>query len=205
MSMNRTRTRQSLERSLGIADHTATRILAMVCGITLALALGALSASAEEEPLDPKFRESVKTYLGLQGSLEQMGLSVAYNAANETLMAIAQTGVQVTEPMQNIVLEQAIETYASRFGDIEFLTDLWAPIYAKHYTQKEISSLIDFYQSPLGKKSLELFGPINEEGMAAIQESVFAITPGFQLGVNAKLEAAGIPITPGGPGAPAQP
>ena len=190
MSMNRTRTLQSL---------------ALLLGIALGLALDPSAATAADEPLDPKFRESVKTYLSLQGSVEQMGLSVAYNVANETLMAIAQTGVEVTEPMQNIVLEQAIETYSSRFGDIEFLTDLWAPIYAKHYTQKEISTLIDFYESPIGKKSLELFGPINEEGMGAIQESVFAITPGFQLGVNAKLEAAGIAITPGGPGAPGKP
>lgn len=187
MFMNRTRTLRSLT---------------LVLGIALGLALGPRAATAAEEPLDPKFRESVKTYLSLQGSVEQMGLSVAYNVANETLMAIAQTGVEVTEPMQNIVLEQAIETYASRFGDIEFLTDLWAPIYANHYTQKEISTLIDFYQSPIGKKSLELFGPINEEGMASIQESVFAITPGFQLGVTAKLEEAGIMITPVDPAAP---
>ncbi len=201
MSMNRTRTRQSLCLALGIGGLAATLAL----GITLGLALGPQAAAAEEQPLDPKFRESVKTYLSLQGSVEQMGLSVAYNAANETLMAIAQTGVEVTEPMQNIVLEQAIETYASRFGDLDFLTDLWAPIYAKHYTQKEIQTLIDFYQSPIGKKSLELFGPINQEGMGAIQESAFAITPGFQLDVNAKLEAAGISITPGGPGAPGKP
>ena len=197
MSTNRPRIRSGL---------IATRVaLGLALAIMLVPMLGALPAAAEDEPVDPKFRQSVKTYLSLQGSVEQMGLSVAYNAANETLMAIAQTGVEVTEPMQNIVLEQAIETYASRFGDIEFLTDLWAPIYAKHYTQKEIQTLIDFYESPIGKKSLELFGPINEEGMAAIQESVFAITPGFQLGVNAKLEAAGIAITPGGPGAPARP
>lgn len=193
MSMIRSRRLRALVLVLGVGSLAA------------ALSVAPRATAAEDEPVDPKFREAVKVYLGLQGSVEQMGLSVAYNAANETLMAIAQTGVEVTEPMQNIVLEQAIETYASRFGDIDFLTDLWAPIYARHYTRKEIQTLIDFYQSPIGKKSLELFGPINEAGMEAIQESVFAITPGFQLGVNAKLEEAGIAITPGGPGAPSQP
>lgn len=126
-----------------------------------------------------------------------MGLSVAHGAAYEALMTIAQSGQEVTEPMQNIVLEQAMETYGKKFGDVEFLTDLWTPIYAKHYTVEEIHTLIDFYESPIGKKNIELFGPINEARTAAIQESAFAITEGFREGLKGKLEAAGIAVTLG--------
>ena len=167
--------------------------LALFAIFSMSAAITAQAAEGDET--NPKFREAIQTYLSLQGSVEQMGLSVAYNAANETLMAIAQTGTQVTEPMQNIVLEQAIATYADKFGDIEYLTDLWAPVYAKHYTEKEIRTLIDFYRSPVGKKTLELSGPINEASMMAIREAQIAMTPGFQMGVNAKLEAAGIAVT----------
>jgi len=163
----------------------------------VSIAVHAAPARTADEVVDPNFRAAIRQYLTLQGSTEQMGMSVAYGAANDTLMAIAQTGVEVTEAMQKIVLDQALETYGKKFGDVEFLTNLWSPIYAKHYSEKEIRTLIEFYESPVGKKSITLFGAINEEGMAAVQEQAFAITPGFQLGVTAKLEAAGIDITPG--------
>lgn len=186
--------------------HIRTRLSSVACLLSTCLVLLALPAAAEDEKkVDPKFREAVRAHLLLQGSPEQMGISVAYSAANETLNGIAQTGAQVTEPMQQIVLEQAMETYGKKFGDIEFLTDIWVPIYAEHYTEKEIRELIKFYESPLGKKSLEVAGPINEGGMLRIQEAVFAITPGFQHGVQAKLEAAGISFAPGAPGTPGGP
>ncbi len=170
--------------------------LALCAGI-VSIALLAAPIGAEEEAVDPKFRAAIRQYLMLQGSVEQMGLSVANGAAYEALMTIAQSGQEVTEPMQNIVLEQAMETYGKKFGDVEFLTDLWTPIYAKHYTVEEIHTLIDFYESPIGKKNIELFGPINEARTAAIQESAFAITEGFREGLKGKLEAAGIAVTLG--------
>lgn len=175
--------------------HILSAVLAS-CVAIASLAILSAPVQAADDAIDPKFREAIRAYVLLQGSVEQMGMSVAYDAANEALMAIAQSGVEVTEPMQAIVFEQALETFGKKFGDVEFLTDLWTPIYAKHYSEKEVRELIAFYQSPLGKKSLELFAPINEAGMLAVQESAFAIIPGFQVGVNAKFEAAGINITP---------
>jgi hypothetical protein len=167
-----------------------------LCAVIVSVAGHASPVRAEDEAAEKEFRDAIRQYLTLQGSVDQMGVSVAYGAANEALMAFSQSGVEVTEPMQNIVLEQALESYGKQFGDVEFLTNLWSPIYAEHYSVEEIRALIAFYESPVGKKSLELFGPINEAGMAAVQKSAVAIAPGFQLGVTAKLEAAGIAITP---------
>ena len=169
-----------------------------LCAVLLSFSFLApiTQAQAEEADPDPKFRAAVREYLVLQKSAEQMGMSVAYGAANEILMAMAQSGIEVTEPIQKIVLEQALESYASKFGDVDFLTDLLTPIYAKHYSEPEIQSLISFFKSPVGKKSIDLAGPINEAGMSAVQESAFAITPAFQLAVTTELEAAGFSISP---------
>lgn len=175
---------------------TALLTFSFLAPVAHAQANAEAQAQAEEVAPDPKFRAAVREYLVLQKSADHMGMSVAYGAANEILMAIAQSGVEVTEPMQAIVLEQALENYGSKFGDVDFLTDLLTPIYAEHYSEPEIQSLITFFKSPIGKKSIELAGPINEAGMSAVQESAFAITPAFQLAVTSQLEAAGFNISP---------
>ncbi len=145
---------------------------------------------------DPGYRAAMREYLLIQGTPETASQGVAYGVANETLVAIAQTGTEVTEPMQKIVLEQALETFSRKFGDIEYLTDLYAPIYAEHFSEAEIREMIDFFESPVGRKSLELLIPINEASMAAIRDAAFALTPAFQLAVDAKLREAGIEVTP---------
>jgi hypothetical protein len=171
------------------------RLALALCVAVVSLSAVVVPARAEEEGPDAKFRKAVREYLLAQQSPEQMGMSVAYGAANEALMAIAQSGVEITEPIQAIVLEQAVESYGSKFGDVDFLVDLLAPVYAQHYTEKEIQTLVEFYRTPVGKKSIALAGPINEAGVAAVQQSAVAIAPDFQLAVAARLDAAGFSFT----------
>jgi len=47
------------------------------------------------------------------------------------------------------------------------LINLIVPIYDKHFSQDDIKNLIDFYQSPLGKRLLEVTPEITREMMAA--------------------------------------
>ncbi|MCP4904955.1 MAG: DUF2059 domain-containing protein [bacterium] len=167
-------------------------VLALVATLA-SLTLQAAAARAED---GAPFRAAISEYLAVQGSIERMGESIAYSAANEALMGIAQSGVEVTPPMQNIVLELALETYGKKFGTLEFLVDLWSPIYAEHFSEKEIRTLVEFYQSPVGKKSLELTEPIGEAGMLAVQRLAREIAPSFQAQMDAKFKAAGITLTP---------
>ncbi|MDR1025582.1 MAG: DUF2059 domain-containing protein [Treponema sp.] len=49
-------------------------------------------------------------------------------------------------------------------------SDLIIPIYDKHFSQDDIRGLIQFYESPLGRKMLEVTPQITEESFAAGQE-----------------------------------
>lgn len=51
-------------------------------------------------------------------------------------------------------------------GFIEFLV----PIYKKYYTQKDIQGIIEFYQSPVGQKMIEVQPALTQESMTAGQE-----------------------------------
>ena len=152
---------------------------------------GEAKAEAAVEVSD-SYKKVMRRYLEVQGSFAIIGENVAYGAANETLMAIQNSGAQVTEQMQAIVLEEALDTFGKRFGDLDVLTRLWAPVYAKHFSEAEMKQMTAFFESPVGKKSLELLGSINQDGMAAVQQESFSISPEFQLGVDARFREAGI-------------
>jgi hypothetical protein len=50
--------------------------------------------------------------------------------------------------------------------DFSSLFDAFIPIYAKYYTHDEVMQLIEFYRTPLGRKTIELTPAITEESMA---------------------------------------
>lgn len=179
--------------------------LALLAVLAMMLLLApAMATAADEEAsadkaehaaaakVDDAYRAAIKRYLTAQGGVAQIGESIAYGAANETLTAIQNSGTEVTEAMQSIVLEEALDSYGKRFGDIDTLTRIWAPVYARHFTKAEIDEMTEFFHTPVGKKSIALLPTINQEGMAALQQESFALTPEFQLAVDARFREAGI-------------
>jgi hypothetical protein len=65
---------------------------------------------------------------------------------------------RVFEPLS----EEQKEYYRSLFNVQEILERM-VPVYDKYYNQQEVRDLIEFYQSPAGKKSLEVTPKIMEE------------------------------------------
>ena len=50
------------------------------------------------------------------------------------------------------------------------LADIVAPIYSKYYTDEELTKLIEFYKSPLGRKVVEKLPMITQDSYAAGEE-----------------------------------
>lgn len=174
----------------------------------IALGLGTVSplpSNAEEptvaEPAPPQppvtaeYRKTLARMLELTGG-SAAGEQLAYAAAQETLSAIAATGTPITEQIQQIVLDEALADFVPVFGDIETLTNLYAPFYAKHISQTELDQLLAFYESPIGKKTLSALPVVHQEGAMALQQAGLARLPDLQTKVDKKLRDAGITITP---------
>lgn len=148
-------------------------------------------AAAAKKTATPEYRKVMRRYLEAQGSAEAIGQSIAFGEAQQALMAIANGGIEITESIQNIVLEEALEVFASRFGDLDFLADLWAPVYVNHFTAQELEQMIAFFESPVGRKSQQLMPVINQESMSAIQQTSVSLAPAFQLAIDARLRETG--------------
>ena len=182
------------QRVAGARASLVGRIGLVALGVLVglcALATTGLAQEAESAEISEAYHKAMRAYLESQGSHSQFGQGVAYQVANETLMMIASTGAQVTEEMQTIVLEEALSTYSEKFSDVEFLTTIWAPVYAKHFSVDELNAMTTWFQSELGSKVVALTQALNEEGMGEIQKASIAISPEFQLAVDARLREAG--------------
>ena len=171
-----------------------TAIGTFVLATSFAFAIAA-NAQDDDSKVDPEFRAAIKEYLEVQGAGPSTGQGVAFGIANDVLMSLAQSGTEMTDAVQSIVLEQAIETFGAKFSDVDFLAELYSPVYLEHFNEAEIREMTAFFRSPVGKKSLELVVPISEAGMAAIREAALEDTPGFQAALDAKLKEAG-PVAP---------
>jgi uncharacterized protein len=67
--------------------------------------------------------------------------------------------------------EKLVDLFFNKFSskmDVQHLLDLAVPIYDKHFSHQEVRSLIDFYQTPLGQKTVStlpmLTAELQEEG-----------------------------------------
>ena len=71
--------------------------------------------------------------------------------------------------------------------DVNSLIDLIVPIYDKYYSENEIEELTVFYNSPIGKKTIDTLPKLTQESMLAGQQW------GMQMGqkIQAKLKESG--------------
>lgn len=71
--------------------------------------------------------------------------------------------------------------------DVNSLIDLMVPIYDKYYSENEIEELTVFYNSPIGKKTIDTLPKLTQESMLVGQQW------GMQMGqkIQAKLKESG--------------
>ena len=177
------------------STNVLTIALALVLGLGFGFAFGALPVAQAADEIakpDPAFRTAMKRFLVAQNIPAQMGEQMTYSAAEQVLTGLASTGIPVTESMQTIVLEEARKDFGQRFGDVDFLTDLYSMVYAQHFSAKEIASIADFWESPVAKKLLSQTPTLNEAFIAKMQEATGPMTEPFQTRVDKRLRDAGM-------------
>lgn len=77
------------------------------------------------------------------------------------------------------------------------VVNTFTPLYDKYFTQSELESLVSFYESPAGKKSLDLMPKLAEEGAKNMNTSIFPI----MKEISAQMEAEDKEGTIGSPSA----
>jgi len=128
-----------------------TPIRALVPSLALALvSLLAAGSAVAEEPNEEAL------------ALELMALSGGAGVAEQTVALLAQQ----MRPAYPLVPE---ETWVEVFSaiDPDEVRGLMAQVYTRHFTREELEELIAFYQSPIGKRLVELLPIVMQDSMMA--------------------------------------
>lgn len=127
----------------------------MKIGIVLLCLFFSFSVLAEEK-IDEGKRKDIEKLLEITGSGE-LGIQVM----NQML--------QQMKPLVKDVPEEFWEEFMAEV-DPKDLNNLIIPIYDKYLTHDDIKGLLQFYDSPLGKKLISILPKITEESMIAGQQ-----------------------------------
>ena len=180
--------------SLSVYTH-AVAIIAVLVASTFVVyasdAADAADAAGEKAAPSPAYRAAINRFLLATNIPAQMGEQMTYSATEQALAALASTGVTITEPMQAIAVEEARKNFGKRFGDVGYLTDLYSTIYADHFSEKEVTELAAFWESPVAKKRMTSTTAINEAFTAKLEEAVTPMSAALQTRLDKSLRDEG--------------
>jgi uncharacterized protein len=160
------------------------RRTSLLCGVLL---LGCISSQAQTAPAPQK--PPVKSQPGSAAASEETKISPAKEADIRKLLALLGTTASMEQTMQSMeknirpmmanslppgdYQERLLTLFFEKFHskmDTQKLTDLAVPLYDKYYTHEDIKGLIQFYQTPLGRKTVKvlpsLMGELTEAGQS---------------------------------------
>lgn len=163
--------------------------------IVLILASSPAVTTAEDDAPSESYRKALSTLLDLTGA-QAAGEQMSYAIAQQTLGAIAATGTPITEQIQQVVVEEAVAEFQPRFSKLDYLTELYSPLYAEYLSEEELKGLLTFYRSPLGQKALGALPAISQNAAMSLQEASLERIPEFQKKVDTQLRALGVIVIP---------
>ncbi len=132
----------------------------------LALMLASFLAGAQPSEFD----KDIETFLSINGS------TATYDFAFEQMVTrLKMNKVDAPDELWKEVREHIFDK------EISALNKMLIPIYMKHFTHSEIKALIEFYQSPIGKKMTGNISPITIESIHISQK--------WMIGLGQKMNA----------------
>lgn len=153
-------------------------VFAAICAVVVAGVAAAQNAPGEDEAKNDDIRRLLELTNAAQMGKQMMDQMTA---------SFKQAMPQVPGEFWDRFMEKV---------DTNEMTEMVVPIYAKYFTHEDIKGLIEFSESPLGRKFTEVQPKIMQESYAAGQQW------GMKLGqlVVQELQKEGHPV----PGAPQQ-
>ncbi len=108
--------------------------------------------------------------------------------------ATAQNNQAVSETVFAILKGSTLSLVKQQVSAQGGLMDRVVPLYDKHYTQDEIQKLIQFYETPLGKKVSALRPQITKESVVLAEEWINFLEPLLVQALAKRLEKEGYVI-----------
>jgi len=170
-----------------------------VCGV-LAISLCYFFAPclSYSEQLTLEKKNAIKELLNINGAMQQVKLMS--NAMSQRMTNMAKKSMPEIDPKFFDVIEEEVKVaIRDELFVKESLYTFWYPIYNNYFTLNEINGLIQFYKTPLGRKTISVMPKMTLESMKASQAWMQSMIHKFQKikwRILDRLKKEGIEISP---------
>ena len=145
--------------------------------VTIAFAVVVLAAGrANAQSVDPALRADIDTFLKLTGA-ETIGVQMANLVAAQMIDQMKRSQPDVPDRAIAIVKQVLSEEFGHMYDGPTGLHERIVAMYARHFSRDEMTALIRFYTSDIGKKMVADMPGIMQEGAMAGQEWAVANMP----------------------------
>ena len=139
------------------------------------LALVLFSITISRGQVDDKYSKTLKTMFAASGTSE------SYQAViKQTMVMLKQQHSEVSAEVWEELEKEFLKT------SLEDLVNMLVPVYKKHLNQNDLDKIIDFYQTPAGKKLAESTPLIMQESMQIGQQWGMKIGQEFEKKLREK-------------------
>ena len=151
-------------------------------------------ALSYSEDLTQAKKEAIKELLQITGIVNIANLFS--NAITKQMIQIYKTTKPDIDPRAFDIIKEEVDAFIHEELVIkESFYPYFYPIYHKYLTLGEIKGLIQFYKTPLGKKTIAVLPQMTQEGMKAGQVWAQAIMdPNFSQRISDRFQKEGIKI-----------
>ena len=160
--------------------------------ISLTMSTTICSVAIADQEIDASYVEALSEFLKTQNAGTAIEEQMTFSAAQQAFNTLASQGIQITEPMQAIIIDEARKSFGSKFNDPDYLAKLYAPAYASQLSEAELREVGAFWNSAIGRKMLSVNAALSEGTVVALQTASEPFLREFEKNVDARLLAAGI-------------
>jgi hypothetical protein len=142
-----------------------------------------------------EFRSDIKLMMEKTKALE-IGTQFGAMMLHQINSVMYKNGTVIPDTILNVLENETISLMYEEAQKEDGLMSRMVPIYAKYFTHEEIKELIRFYDTAIGKKTIEVMPALMQEGMMIGQIWGQSLAPQILERIIKRLEEFGIDASP---------
>jgi uncharacterized protein len=158
--------------------------------IVLALLLASPAIGYPDE-LTPEKQADIRQLIDVTGGTRLAGQFA--NAAVQSVTATLKSSRQdVPERVIAVLNRELVTLFEERMNTPGGLIERMVAVYDRHFTHPEVKQLLAFYQTPIGRKTVEVLPAVMSESMAVGQAWGQSLAPEIRQRLAAALKKEGL-------------
>ena len=139
------------------------------------------------QDISPELKADIIRLIKASGSDQEI-LKQAGTLADELIAPVKVVRTDISEERFAEIKQEIMDFVKQELGGEDSIFNSLIPLYAKHYTHDEIKALADFYESPIGQKSLQVGPMIAAESNAAYESWSQQFLPMIAVQLQVRLQ-----------------